>query len=95
MDQRFAYSPADLARVKCVQFGIISPDEIVSHSEPLLFICMLCFFLPLFCSCGQEQVFFVGFVEESFAHVVRVSGGETGEVDDWELLLCLFLFFWF
>jgi hypothetical protein len=35
MDQRFAYSPADLARVKCVQFGIISPDEIVSHSEPL------------------------------------------------------------
>jgi DNA-directed RNA polymerase II subunit RPB1 len=28
MDQRFAYSPADLARVKCVQFGIISPDEI-------------------------------------------------------------------
>ncbi len=37
--------------------------------------------------------FFVGFVEESFGHVVRVSGGETGEVDDWELLLCLFLFF--
>jgi hypothetical protein len=25
--------------------------------------------------------FFVGFVEESFAHVVRVSGGETGKVD--------------
>lgn len=28
MDQRFAFSPADLARVKTVQFGIISPDEI-------------------------------------------------------------------
>jgi hypothetical protein len=37
--------------------------------------------------------FFVGFVEESFAHVVRVSDGETEEVDDWELLLFLFLFF--
>lgn len=29
MDQRFAYSPADLARVKTVQFGILGPDEIV------------------------------------------------------------------
>ncbi|BBN08768.1 DNA-directed RNA polymerase II subunit RPB1 [Marchantia polymorpha subsp. ruderalis] len=28
MDQRFAYSPADLARVKTVQFGILGPDEI-------------------------------------------------------------------
>lgn len=28
MDQRFAFSPADLARVKTVQFGILSPDEI-------------------------------------------------------------------
>lgn len=53
MDQRFAYSPADLARVKCVQFGIISPDEIVSHSEPLLFICLLCAsFYHFFGSCG-------------------------------------------
>jgi hypothetical protein len=32
MDQRFAFSPADLARVKTVQFGILSPDEIVSVS---------------------------------------------------------------
>lgn len=66
MDQRFAYSPADLARVKCVQFGIISPDEIVSHSEPLLFICLLCFFLPLFWFLWLGASFFVGFVEESF-----------------------------
>ncbi|MCO5588461.1 hypothetical protein L7F22_042417 [Adiantum nelumboides] len=28
MDQRFAYSPADLAKVKFVQFGIMSPEEI-------------------------------------------------------------------
>ncbi|CAM6128982.1 unnamed protein product [Calypogeia fissa] len=28
MDQRFAYSPADLARVKTVQFGVLGPDEI-------------------------------------------------------------------
>lgn len=29
MDQRFAYSPADLAKVKVVQFSIMSPEEIV------------------------------------------------------------------
>lgn len=28
MDQRFSYSPADLAKVKVVQFGILSPEEI-------------------------------------------------------------------
>ncbi|GBG86864.1 hypothetical protein CBR_g42147 [Chara braunii] len=28
MDQRFPYSPAELAKVKTVQFGILSPDEI-------------------------------------------------------------------
>ena len=38
MDQRFAFSPADLARVKTVQFGILSPDEIVS-SPQLDFVC--------------------------------------------------------
>lgn len=29
MDMRFPYSPAEVAKVKLVQFGIISPDEIV------------------------------------------------------------------
>eukprot|EP00897_Mesotaenium_endlicherianum_P002261 jgi/Mesen1/2062/ME000150S01157 len=32
MDQRFPYSPAELVRVKCVQFGILSPDEIRAMS---------------------------------------------------------------
>jgi DNA-directed RNA polymerase II subunit RPB1 len=27
MDTRFPYSPAEVAKVKMVQFGIISPDE--------------------------------------------------------------------
>lgn len=41
MDQRFAFSPADLARVKTVQFGIISPDEIVSSEADSQFMCWL------------------------------------------------------
>lgn len=57
MDQRFAYSPADLARVKCVQFGIISPDEIVSHSEP---------FVYLFACCASFYHFFVLVVRSKF-----------------------------
>lgn len=29
MDLRFPYSPAEVAKVRMVQFGILSPDEIV------------------------------------------------------------------
>nr|ACG26059.1 hypothetical protein [Zea mays] len=29
MDARFPYSPAEVAKVEFVQFGILSPDEIV------------------------------------------------------------------
>uniref|UniRef100_A0A453MB29 Uncharacterized protein n=1 Tax=Aegilops tauschii subsp. strangulata TaxID=200361 RepID=A0A453MB29_AEGTS len=29
MDARFAHSPAEAAKVQLVQFGILSPDEIV------------------------------------------------------------------
>ena len=33
MEQRFPYSPAEVAKVRTVQFGILSPDEIVSRNE--------------------------------------------------------------
>ncbi|CAI0551815.1 unnamed protein product [Linum tenue] len=40
MDLRFPFSPAEVAKVRCVQFGILSPDEIrqmsvvqIEHSE--------------------------------------------------------------
>ncbi|CAN0918886.1 DNA-directed RNA polymerase II subunit RPB1 [Linum grandiflorum] len=40
MDVRFPFSPAEVAKVRCVQFGILSPDEIrqmsvvqIEHSE--------------------------------------------------------------
>lgn len=29
MDMRFPFSPAEVAKVRMVQFGILSPDEIV------------------------------------------------------------------
>jgi hypothetical protein len=37
MDARFPYSPAEVAKVHVVQFGILSPDEIVISppSNPL------------------------------------------------------------
>ncbi|XP_077241839.1 DNA-directed RNA polymerase II subunit RPB1-like isoform X2 [Tasmannia lanceolata] len=42
MDMRFPYSPAEVAKVKVVQFGILSPDEIrqmsvvqIEHSETM------------------------------------------------------------
>ena len=41
MDQRFPYSPAELAKVKVVQFGIMSPDEIVRPSFCLRFIALV------------------------------------------------------
>ena len=28
---RFPYSPAEVAKVEAVQFGVLSPDEIVMH----------------------------------------------------------------
>lgn len=34
MDMRFPYSPAEVAKVCMVQFGILSPDEIVLISNP-------------------------------------------------------------
>uniref|UniRef100_A0A453RXI8 Uncharacterized protein n=1 Tax=Aegilops tauschii subsp. strangulata TaxID=200361 RepID=A0A453RXI8_AEGTS len=34
MDARFPYSPAEVAKVKLVQFGILSPDEIVIPRLP-------------------------------------------------------------
>jgi hypothetical protein len=34
MDARFPYSPAEVAKVQCVQFGILSPDEIVIPPPP-------------------------------------------------------------
>lgn len=38
MEQRFEYSPAEVARVRTVQFGVLSPDEIVSVSS--LWVCV-------------------------------------------------------
>ncbi|PKU64515.1 DNA-directed RNA polymerase II subunit RPB1 [Dendrobium catenatum] len=42
MDIRFPYSPAEVAKVRCVQFGILSPDEIrqmsvaqIEHGETM------------------------------------------------------------
>jgi hypothetical protein len=38
MDVRFPHSPAEVAKVELVQFGVLSPDEIVIplvHSPPL------------------------------------------------------------
>lgn len=32
MDTRFPFSPAEVAKVRVVQFGILSPDEIVIYS---------------------------------------------------------------
>ncbi|KAF5935378.1 hypothetical protein HYC85_026507 [Camellia sinensis] len=32
---RFPYSPAEVAKVRMVQFGILSPDEIIEHSETM------------------------------------------------------------
>lgn len=40
MDTRFPYSPAEVAKVRMVQFGILSPDEIVTLAAnyfPLFF----------------------------------------------------------
>ena len=34
MDARFPYSPAEVAKVELVQFGILSPDEIVIPLAP-------------------------------------------------------------
>jgi len=34
MDARFPYSPAEVAKVQLVQFGILSPDEIVIPLPP-------------------------------------------------------------
>lgn len=40
MDIRFPYSPAEVAKVRTVQFGILSPDEIVNFSNlSSFFIC--------------------------------------------------------
>jgi hypothetical protein len=36
MDARFPYSPAEVAKVELVQFGILSPDEIVIPLAPPL-----------------------------------------------------------
>lgn len=41
MDLRFPYSPAEVAKVRMVQFGILSPDEIVILYPPAQF----CFIL--------------------------------------------------
>lgn len=35
MDVRFPFSPAETAKVRTVQFGILSPDEIVINFLPL------------------------------------------------------------
>lgn len=32
MDIRFPFSPAEIAKVRMVQFGILSPEEIVKFS---------------------------------------------------------------
>ena len=37
MDMRFPYSPAEVAKVRMVQFGILSPDEIVTSRCPITF----------------------------------------------------------
>lgn len=36
MDDRFPYSPAEVEKVSAVQFGILSPDEIVNSRPPSL-----------------------------------------------------------
>lgn len=35
MDTRFAYSPVETAKVELVQFGVLSPDEIVMPPRSL------------------------------------------------------------
>jgi hypothetical protein len=43
MDARFPYSPAEVAKVHLVQFGILSPDEIVIPlaSPPRTSLCLV------------------------------------------------------
>lgn len=36
MDTRFPFSPAEVSKVRVVQFGILSPDEIVMFLSLLL-----------------------------------------------------------
>ena len=40
MDIRFPFSPAEIAKVRMVQFGILSPDEIVISLSDSLFSCL-------------------------------------------------------
>lgn len=45
MDLRFPYSPAEVAKVRMVQFGILSPDEIVNFNSSALFFSIFSFLL--------------------------------------------------
>ena len=42
MDERFPYSPAETANVELVQFGVLSPDEIVMPPRSLARPPLLC-----------------------------------------------------
>lgn len=47
MDTRFPYSPADVAKVRTVQFGILSPDEIVTTLDLRYLVAKISFILML------------------------------------------------
>lgn len=44
MDIRFPYSPAEVSKVRLVQFGILSPDEIVITVFSLFLLLLFFFF---------------------------------------------------
>lgn len=55
MDLRFPFSPAEVAKVRTVQFGILSPDEIVNFAfSTLLFL--YGFFLISYLFYYQEMI---------------------------------------
>lgn len=47
MDARFAHSPAETAKVQLVQFGILSPDEIVIPPPAAALPCSVSFLFSL------------------------------------------------
>lgn len=67
MDMRFSFSPAEVAKVRMVQFGILSPDEIVNPSS-------LEYFLSLDFPVGFLRVWSSGIVDSEIELAVRSLG---------------------
>lgn len=80
MDMRFPYSPAEVAKVRCVQFGILSPDEIVIPLPLFSFYSALEFRFPSWILalidgfCGS-----FGFAWQRQMSVVQIEHSETME----------------